>query len=64
MTSSQGKITVVHLKESYRENKSRNYVNYDDIQSALPDIMSSETCSLEVLSQPKRKIYMMKLLVG
>ena len=58
MTSRQVKITIVHLKESYRENKSQNYINYDDIQSALPDIMNSETCSLEVLSQPKRKIYM------
>lgn len=58
MTSRQAKITIVHLKESFRENKSRNYISYADIQSALPDIMDKETCSLEVLSQPKRKIYM------
>ena len=57
MTSKQS-LTIVHLKRSYKENKTQNHVTYPDIQSAMPSIMDKETSSLEVLSGQVRKIYM------
>lgn len=58
MTSNHEVITLIHLTKSYKENKYSNYVIYNNIQSAKNDVMKKDTCSLEVLSQQKRKIYL------
>jgi hypothetical protein len=52
------KIALVHIKESYQENKWMNYKYYDNVQDALKDVTNKETCSLEVLTKPIRRIYM------
>lgn len=52
------KIVLVHLHVSYKENRAQNYKYYENINSAMNDILDKSTCTLEVLNKTRRKIYL------
>lgn len=58
MLGKSSKLVLINIKSSYKESRPNNYSYYDDIDSAMNDINNKNTCTLEVLSQLSRKIYL------
>lgn len=55
--SQNNQIVLVHLKESYRENRYNNYVRYNSVEESFNEVNDTTTCTLEVLCNINRKMY-------
>ena len=51
-------IILIHIKESFKENKLYNHIRYANIETALDEINDPNTCSLEVLHEDMRRMYL------